>query len=385
MADLNALIPLRATAPDIGNALAQGIRNGNALANAPYERRLREAQAAKAAAESQAIDQYGMTPYQAAMIGVSRGNLGVAQQNADTTAARAANSAIPDEIKTYEYLQRTMPDQFGAPPPQGSGTDPYSDIPQGDSGRALPGFMDKYLPSNEVEARNAEAKKRGEAAGALAGRQETAQALGPQLSRMIGSMWERAKAFDDSSFENALGPWQGSGGSDALRAAGAFVPQTLGSITNAIEGGKQSTSQVRSTIIGDTEALAAVIKPLIRSPGEGVWTDADQARLVAVVGDLQFAKTKDEFYERLKGVANRVKDAWGVDIQIPEKDLGDAGSATMDIAPAPSAAQPAATTNAPSNINTQELELIRQAREAIAAGADEQAVMQRLMQMGVQP
>ena len=34
------------------------------------------------------------------------------------------------------------------------------------------------------------------------------------------------------------------------------------------------TAAVRNRIKGDTEALAAAIKPLIRAPGEGAWTDA---------------------------------------------------------------------------------------------------------------
>jgi hypothetical protein len=71
---------------------------------------------------------------------------------------------------------------------------------------------------------------------------------------------------------------------------------------------------VRNNIVGATEALAAAIKPLIRGPGEGVWTDADQARLVSIVGDLSQSSNKGEYQRRLNAVRDRIQANFGLDI-----------------------------------------------------------------------
>ena len=86
---------------------------------------------------------------------------------------------------------------------------------------------------------------------------------------------------------------------------------------------------MRSNIRGTTEALAAAIKPLIRGPGEGVWTDADQARLVAVVGHLSQASTKEEFMRRLNSVRDRIQSNFN--IEVPFEAMQDA--AKPDAAP----------------------------------------------------
>jgi hypothetical protein len=89
----------------------------------------------------------------------------------------------------------------------------------------------------------------------------------------------------------------------------------FGEAANTVEGGNTSPSEVRSNIQGTTEALAAAIKPLIRAPGEGVWTDADQERLVAVVGDLAQSRDKTEFKRRLNAVRDRIKSNFALDVQ----------------------------------------------------------------------
>jgi hypothetical protein len=124
------------------------------------------------------------------------------------------------------------------------------------------------------------------------------------------------EGYDETSLESAIGPWQGADPDQTglLSAPVANVARGLGEAWNFIRGGGNNLSEIRSNIRGTTEALAAAIKPLIRGPGEGVWTDADQARLVAVVGDLAQASTKDEFKRRLNAVRDRIKSNFNIDV-----------------------------------------------------------------------
>jgi len=101
--------------------------------------------------------------------------------------------------------------------------------------------------------------------------------------------------------ENAIGTFQGDDSSYIL----APISRVFGSIAAGLEGA-DSPSQIRRKIRGDTEALATAIKPLIRKPGEGTWTDADQARLVSIVGDLQLANTKEEYLKGVNDVVRRL-------------------------------------------------------------------------------
>lgn len=133
------------------------------------------------------------------------------------------------------------------------------------------------------------------------------------------------------SFTSAVGPIRGDDNS-------LFAPlaRTWGAITNAIPyaGGVASPTEVRTRIKADTEALASAIKPLIRAPGEGAWTDQDQARLVAVVGDLTTASTPDEYGRRLEDVRQRVRSNFGIDvppIQRPGGKQPDAGQTQKTI------------------------------------------------------
>jgi hypothetical protein len=181
-----------------------------------------------------------------------------------------------------------------------------------------------------------------------------------------------ADQYDDPSFENAVGPIQGAppdGG--LLTAPFANIARGFGEVMNMAQGGNANPSEVRSNIVGSTESLAAAIKPLIRAPGEGVWTDADQARLVAVVGDLAQARNKDEYRRRLNAVRDRVKSNFNLDIEF------DANGQPVPQPQQQQAPQPQG--------NAAQADVIQQAREAIARGADRNAVIQRLQQRGINP
>jgi hypothetical protein len=114
------------------------------------------------------------------------------------------------------------------------------------------------------------------------------------------------KGIDDPSFENALGPLQGSSPDSYFTAPFINAARFGGELLNYAEGGAASSSKVRSDVIGGSDALAAAIKPLIRKPGEGTWTDADQAMLRRIVGELEQSRSKEEFYQRLDSITDRL-------------------------------------------------------------------------------
>jgi hypothetical protein len=113
--------------------------------------------------------------------------------------------------------------------------------------------------------------------------------------------------FGDDLLENSIGPIQGNdeGG----------VITTLGRVWGSLNlDSRGSTTEVRNRIAGDTEALAASIKPLIRKPGEGTWTDDDQKRLVSIIGNLATARDANEYLRRLDGVRQRVMSNFGIEL-----------------------------------------------------------------------
>lgn len=139
----------------------------------------------------------------------------------------------------------------------------------------------------------------------------------------LTNLLETAKTSNDASFESALGPFQGSTPDSLAGAVPINIARVWGEISNFMGGGNVSPSEVRSNITGATEALAAAIKPLIRGPGEGPWTDADQARLVSIVGDLSQARDKSEFRRRLNRVRDNVKSNFGLDLKFDASSMSD--------------------------------------------------------------
>jgi hypothetical protein len=127
------------------------------------------------------------------------------------------------------------------------------------------------------------------------------------------------QTYDDASFTNAVGPIQGSTPDGIIAGTPIRIARVFGEVANLVQGGKNAPSEVRSAITSATETLAAAIKPLIRKPGEGVWTDADQARLVSIVGDLTQASDKAEFKRRLNNVRDSIQSNFGVKIDFDSK------------------------------------------------------------------
>jgi hypothetical protein len=127
------------------------------------------------------------------------------------------------------------------------------------------------------------------------------------LSAGLDRLAQVPKDVGKWSFESSTGSLQGSPGYVLAPLARAW-----GSVVNAF--GARSTTEVRNRIEGDSLALAAAIKPLVRKPGEGTWTDNDQELLNSIVGNLAQANNVEEYYRGLEGVRQRVKANFGVDL-----------------------------------------------------------------------
>jgi len=128
--------------------------------------------------------------------------------------------------------------------------------------------------------------------------------VGQGIAGGLNSMARIPKEFGPT-LGRAIGPVRGQE-SGVLPAIG----KVIGSIHNM--AGDRNTSEARARIAGDTEALAAQIKPLIRKPGEGTWSDADQARLNALVGNLATSRDVGEYKRNLEAVRQRLIDNFGV-------------------------------------------------------------------------
>lgn len=149
---------------------------------------------------------------------------------------------------------------------------------------------------------------------------------GGNIAQGLMNLNKLTETYNDAAFENAVGPLQGSTPDNLAGKAAIVLPRLGGEIANMFSDANATPNEVRNNIVGSTEALAAAIKPLIRGPGEGVWTDADQARLVAIVGDLSQASTKDEYKRRLNAVRDRIKANFGLDVDF---DAGGESAAPL--------------------------------------------------------
>lgn len=362
MAQMNALIPLQVKGPDLANSLAGGIEIGNALLDAPIKRKLMEAQAEQQMAEAEAYRSLGMSPYQAAMV--------------QATQTRADTAAVPEDVRLYRAWQSGEFDGGGG------GVEPYRLGPDGRNLSEAPAFIqNKFMPLADQERVKAEGKAAGERSAQAQKRQDATN----NLAAGIQNLWDMAATgegakYDDPSFENAVGPLQGST-PDSLVGAGIVNAARLGGeAMNYFEGGQTVPSKVRSDIHGGTLALAAAIKPLIRGPGEGTWTDKDQELLNSIVGDLAQARTKEEFRARIQDVTTRLNANFGLQIPMP-------GQPAMDMATEPQASPVSAPNPGQFKLPPgMSLEQLRSwVQEAMAAGKTKEQIRQKMIELGIDP
>lgn len=163
---------------------------------------------------------------------------------------------------------------------------------------------------------------------------------GEKIQGGLHNLAEFANTYDDASFTNALGPIQADGPGIISGPLG-WATRAAGEGLNVLEGGQYSPSEVRDTIKSAADTLSTAIKPLIRGPGEGPWTDADQAQLNRIVGNLEMSRDKPEFRRRLNSVRDTLKANYGLDINFDAEKL-DRGPLPGTSAPATGAAASAA-------------------------------------------
>lgn len=150
--------------------------------------------------------------------------------------------------------------------------------------------------------------------------------MAPTIASGLQNLNAMADKYDDTAFDAAVGPYAGATPDGLAGAIPINIARGVGEIKAALGGANAAPSEVRNDITGATEALAAAIKPLIRGPGEGVWTDQDQARLVSIVGDLAQSRNKTEYRRRLNAVRDRIRANFNLDIPF---------DALQQMAPAP--------------------------------------------------
>jgi hypothetical protein len=122
---------------------------------------------------------------------------------------------------------------------------------------------------------------------------------------------------DKGAFGSAVGPFQGDDGGYIMGP----VARALGSLYQIRN--PQAPSEARRAIQGATDTLASVLKPLIRKPGEGSWSDADQARLDRIMGNLTHANDVKQYRRELDNVRQRINANFSVsipEIAVPDDD-----------------------------------------------------------------
>lgn len=169
----------------------------------------------------------------------------------------------------------------------------------------------------------------------LTGKMPTGVSTGDIGQKIAGGLNSLAKvpAVYGEEFANAVGPYRGDPEGGGILGG---IGRAWGSFTSGMEGDVNSPRDVRRDITSGIESLASVIKPLIRSPGEGAWTDADQKRLNYVIGDLTMVNDAQEYYRALHGVNQRIQENFGIklpELQIPEQYQNKVGMPGVRKAP----------------------------------------------------
>jgi len=132
--------------------------------------------------------------------------------------------------------------------------------------------------------------------------------------------------FGTEAFERAQGPWSASSAQDSdpqgglwgtgasVNSLGQMVARGVGEAKAAIYGGAAPT-EVRDRVETAMKNLAAVMKPMIRKPGEGAWSDKDQANLEAQIGQLSRVRDVGEYRRRLNDIEENMQKIFQVPVK----------------------------------------------------------------------
>lgn len=181
------------------------------------------------------------------------------------------------------------------------------------------GFL--YRPDGQpVFESKAEAEAIAKARGESGAAREEEKRVARQFLGGVNRFKQLALDFGDQALERSIGPYMG-GVADPETAGGlwgtGFSVDSIGRMAgrgiselHAIEDGGAPPTEIRDRIETTAKNLAAVMKPLVRKPGEGVWTDKDQINLEKSLGDLTRARSKEEYDRRLGDIVENVKNVF---------------------------------------------------------------------------
>lgn len=150
---------------------------------------------------------------------------------------------------------------------------------------------------------------------------------GEQVSGAIEQLMRLPLDFGKQATERAIGPWSATnpnpdsaagiwGTGISVGNLGQMIARGYGEAATMVEGGATPT-EVRDRIETVTKNLAAVMKPLIRAPGEGAWSDKDQANLEAQIGMLTRSRTVEEYNRRLADIQENVGKVFRLNVPTP--------------------------------------------------------------------
>lgn len=134
------------------------------------------------------------------------------------------------------------------------------------------------------------------------GKEATERAMGP------------AQATTDDQRNVSLGV-PGAGASFSPDAIGQDIARGWAEAKAWFSGGAKP-SEVRDRIEAQGSRISALMKPLIREPGEGTWTDKDQAFLERLTNGLSRSRDLGEYGRRLDDITNFIQDTTGEKLQL---------------------------------------------------------------------
>lgn len=225
-----------------------------------------------------------------------------------------------------------------AAPPQVAAA-PQPEAPQFRIGPAVPkppeGFVHKLAPNGSgylydqagqpVFENKTQAEERAKVEVGNAADVENRAKAANGFSAMLGELAMAPQQYGKIAFERAVGPWSAStpatekdqgglwGSGLSVDKVGQMVARGKAELGQFRDGGASPT-EVRDSVETKLLNLATLAKPFVRKPGEGAWTDADQANLERIVGKASRAKDVDEYNRRLEEAERVLSKAFSVKI-----------------------------------------------------------------------
>lgn len=169
-------------------------------------------------------------------------------------------------------------------------------------------------------------KKRAETAKAASEMPKPLEEVAKQFAGGIEKFAAMPGEFGTEAFERAVGPLSASASQDSdpqggfwgtgvsANSLGQMVARGIGEAKAVLFGGAAPT-EVRDRIETSMKNLAAVMKPLVRKPGEGAWSDKDQDNLEKQIGGLTRARSVEEYRRRLNDLEENMQKIFQVPVK----------------------------------------------------------------------